>query len=50
MEAAILRGDPLDHDGFDAEILVDEIGVGKGVGDRLREQQYPYPCSPGSAV
>jgi hypothetical protein len=40
-EAAILHGDPLDYDGLDCEIFVDEVGVGKGVGDRLREQQYP---------
>jgi hypothetical protein len=40
-EAAILRGDPLEYEGLDCEIFVDEVGVGKGVGDRLREQQYP---------
>jgi hypothetical protein len=34
-------GDPLDYSGCEAEIYVDEVGVGKGVGDRLREQQYP---------
>jgi phage terminase large subunit len=41
VDAALAMGDPTDYDGFDAEIFVDEIGVGKGVGDRLREAQYP---------
>jgi hypothetical protein len=40
IEAALLRGDPLDYDGFDAEVYVDEIGVGRGVADRLRELNY----------
>jgi phage terminase large subunit len=40
VEAAFLRGDPLDYDGFDADIYVDEIGVGRGVADRLRELNY----------
>jgi hypothetical protein len=34
-------GDPLDLGALDADIYVDEIGVGRGVSDRLREQQYP---------
>jgi hypothetical protein len=40
VEAAILRGDPLDYDGLDCDIYVDEIGVGRGVSDRLRELNY----------
>ena len=40
VEAAFLRGDPLDYDGYDADIYVDEIGVGRGVADRLREPNY----------
>ena len=40
VEAAFLRGDPLDYSGFDAEVYVDEIGVGRGVADRLRELNY----------
>jgi hypothetical protein len=37
VETAFLRGDPLDYDGFGADIYVDEIAVGRGVSDRLRE-------------
>jgi hypothetical protein len=40
VEAAFLRGVPLDYDGYDAEVYVDEIGVGRGVSDRLRELNY----------
>jgi hypothetical protein len=41
VDAALTMGDPEEWSGFDCEIYVDEIGVGKGVGDRLREQAYP---------
>jgi hypothetical protein len=40
VQAAFLRGDPLDYDGYSADIYVDEIGVGRGVSDRLRELNY----------
>ena len=40
VNAALLRGDPLDYDGFNADIYVDEMGVGRGVADRLRELNY----------
>lgn len=33
-------GDPLDYIGLDAVLRIDEIGVGKGVNDRLAEQGY----------
>lgn len=41
INASIGMGDPLDYEGFDAEIFVDEIAVGRGVADRLRELGYP---------
>jgi hypothetical protein len=40
INAGIGRGDPLDYEGFPADIYVDEIGVGRGVADRLRELSY----------
>ena len=38
---AMIHGDPLDYSGMRAEIRVDEIGVGRGVSDRLKEAEYP---------
>jgi phage terminase large subunit len=40
INAGIGRGDPLDYSGYDADIYVDEIGVGRGGADRLRELGY----------
>jgi phage terminase large subunit len=40
-EASGALGDPCDYSGFECEIYVDEIGVGRGVSDRLREVEYP---------